>query len=41
MITRIFYGTAFGLVWALSLVLAGMALRATAELFLVGWNMWF
>lgn len=40
MITRIFYGTAIGLAWALALVLMGAAARAMFELFNVGWGMW-
>lgn len=40
MITRIFYGTAIGLAWAMSVVMGGIALRAMVELFQVGWNLW-
>lgn len=40
MITRIFYGVGFGLLWALSLMLMGVALRLMVELFQIGWNLW-
>lgn len=40
MISRIFYGTALGLAWAVSLVMMGIAVRATVELFHLGWRLW-
>lgn len=38
MITRIFYGTAIGMAWALALILFGVAARLMVELLLIGWR---
>ena len=41
MMERLLCGTAIGLAWAFALVMMGIALRATLELFLFGWRLWF